>query len=487
MAYRDMREWINTLESEGELKRIKAKVDWNLEISEIARRAMAERGPALLFENIKDHENTLCKQYFTNGIAKRSRIALMLGMPKNTDREDLVKLVKKRFKESIQPVTVKTGPVKENILKGNDIDLFQFPVPKYHPLDGGRYIDTFCGVVTRDPDDGNINVGLYRGMILGKDCIGKLLNPHQHWGQHFLKYQQRGEAMPVAIVYGWDPVLPFVAGTPLAHPPSEYEVMGALRQAPVELVKCETNDLLVPASAEIVVEGFISTDPSTFEDEGPFGEWTGYYGWMRKRPVVKVQCITHRNDPILRGMNEGMKAGVISEAGMMTFYSHSALMWNYLENAGVPGVLDIVPAPTIIVKIRKIYEGQAKQVAAALFGSWLTVEFAKTIMVVDDDVDINSLRALELTFRDRVDPKDDLIIFPANPGGPLDPSAPWEEKDELNTGISVQNKLLIDATIDWKKHPIRKEYGNKRYPPKCADMDPDIEKLVNRRWQEYGF
>jgi len=298
MAYKDMREWIDKLEAEGELKRIKAKVDWNLEISEVARRAIAERGPALLFENIKDYGNTPCTKYFTNGIAKRSRIALMLGMSKDTKREELVKIVKKRFKEAIKPVTVQTGPVKENILKGNDIDLLRFPVPKYHPLDGGRYINTFCGVVTRDPEDGNINVGLYRGMVLGRDRIGKLLNPHQHWGQHYLKYQQRGKPMPIAIVYGWDPVLPFIAGAPLAHPPSEYEVMGALRQAPVELVKCETNDLMVPASAEIVVEGYISTDPATFEEEGPFGEWTGYYGWTRKRPIVKVQHITHRNDPI---------------------------------------------------------------------------------------------------------------------------------------------------------------------------------------------
>ncbi len=361
MTFKDMRDWIDRLEADGELKRIKAKVDWNLELAEVTRRALSQRGrPALLFENIKDHENTRSTRLFTNSLAGRGRIALMLGLPKDAPREELVQMARRRFKESVAPVRVKTGPVKENIVKGDDVDLFQFPVPRWNLFDGGRYIDTFCGIVTGDPDTGQLNVGLYRGMILDKNKIGKFLNPHQHWGQHYLEYQRRGEAMPVAIVYGWAPVLPFVAATPLPHPPSEYEIMGAIRQEPVELVKCETSDLEVPASAEIVVEGTISPDPSTYEDEGPYAEWPGYYGWTRKRPVVKVDCITHRNDPIFQGQAEGMKPGVITEPGFMSFTTHAALVWNYLESAGVPGVLDIVAVPTIIVKIRKMYEGQAR-------------------------------------------------------------------------------------------------------------------------------
>ncbi len=486
MGYKDLRAWIEKLEAEGELKRIKAKVDWNLELAEVARRALAQRGPALLFENIKDHENTRSTKLFTGALTSRGRVAMMLGLPKDTPREDIVAVIRKRFKESVKPVRVKTGPVKENIVAGDDIDLFQFPVPKWHPLDGGRYIDTFCGVVTRDPDTGWLNVGLYRGMIRGKNKVAKFLIPHQHWGQHYLKYRQRGEAMPVALVYGWDPVLPFVAAAPLAHPPDEYETMGALRQKPVELVKCETSDLEVPSSAEIVIEGTISPDPATYELEGPFGEWTGYYGWSRKRPVVQVKCITHRNDPILRGQAEGMKPGVVSEGGYIGFYSHAALLWNYLDNAGVRGVLDIVPVPTIVVKIHKMYEGHARQVAAAIWGSTMTMEFAKVITVVDEDVDIHNLRALELAVRNRVDPKDQIVVWP-NPGYSLDPSIPWELRDELKYGGSPQNKLLIDATIDWTKHPIREEWGNRRYPPRATEMLPEIEELVTKRWKEYGF
>jgi 4-hydroxy-3-polyprenylbenzoate decarboxylase len=171
----------------------------------------------------------------------------------------------------------------------------------------------------------------------------------------------------------------------------------------------------------------------------------------------------------------------------MGFYSHTALIWNYLENAGVRGVLDIIPAPTVVVKIRKRYEGHARQVAAAIWGSTISLEYAKMIMVVDEDVDIHNLRALELALRDRVDPKDDLVIWPSSPGYSLDPSIPWELKQELKYGGSPQNKLLIDATIDWTKHPVRKEWGNRRYPPTCAETLPEIEELVTDRWQEYGF
>ena len=487
MGFKDMREWMAKLEADGELMRITAEVDWNLELGAVAQRALAGRGPALLFENIKDYQNTRCRKVLVNGLTKRSRVAMMLGLAKDAAWQEMQAVIRKRFKEPIEPVSVATGPVKENVVRGEDIDLYQFPVPKWHPLDGGRYIDTWCGIITRDPDTGVMNVGLYRGMIRARNKIGKLLVPSQHWGLHYQKYQRRKEAMPIAIAYGWDDAMPFVASIPLAHPPSEYEVIGAIRQEPVELVRCETSDLEVPASAEIVVEGFISPEPSDYEDEGPFGEWTGYYGWTRKRPVVQVECITHRNDPILRGQVEGSKPGIISEGGYAGLYTYTSLVWDYLEKAGVPGVLDIVSAPITVVKIRKMYAGHAKQVAAAIFGSALTLQFAKVVIVVDEDVDIHNFRELQLAIRDRVDAKDDVIVFPGFPGNPLDPSLPWDFRDELKYGASPHNKLLIDATIDWTKHPVREEWGNRRYPPLSTETSSEIEQLVDSRWKEYGF
>jgi len=153
----------------------------------------------------------------------------------------------------------------------------------------------------------------------------------------------------------------------------------------------------------------------------------------------------------------------------------------------VPGVLDIVAAPITVVRIKKMYVGHAKQVAAAFFGSALTLQFAKVVIVVDEDVDIHNFRALELAIRDRVDAKDDVIVLPGLPGTPLDPSLSWEYRDELKYGAAPHNKLLIDATIDWTKHPVRKEWGNRRHPPLSTETSSEIEQMVTRRRQEYGF
>jgi UbiD family decarboxylase len=485
MAFKDLREWIDKLEAEGELKRIKAEVDWDQEIGGILRKIHAERGPAVLFENIKEYGNTPSRKLFAAGLSSRKRIALLLGLRKETSYREMVELLRKRFNERIKPVVVKNGPIKENIVKGGDVDIFKFPVPKWHPFDGGRYINTYCGVVTRDPDTGEYNVGLYRGMIISKDKIGVLLVPSQHWGIHYKKYQRLGKAMPVAIVIGTDDLLPFVASTPIL--PSEYEVIGAIRQEPLELVKCETVDLEVPAHAEIVIEGSISHDPNTYEIEGPFGEFPGFYGEARKRPVIAISCVTHRNDCILRGSLEGMDLGAVNETASTGFVAYSALMRNILDSQGIPGVIDLIPFPWAIVKIHKTYQGQARHLAAALWGSRLTIYTPKTIMVVEEDVDIYNLRDVQLAIERKVNFDKDLVIYPMLSGSPLDPSLAPESRDELEFGTGLQKKLLIDATTDWETHRIRKEWGNKRFPRSSIELTPEIQKLVERRWKEYGF
>jgi len=344
------------------------------------------------------------------------------------------------------------------------------------------------GTVTRDPDTGEMNVGVYRGMIVSKNKISKLLQPHQHWGIHYQKYKHLNREMPVAVVHGADDILPFVGGNAFSHPPDEYAIAGGLKQEPIALVKCETNDLLVPADAEFVVEGRISADESTFILEGPFGEYTGYYGWSRKRPVIQVDCITHRNAPIFRGNVEGAGEGVVSESVFMTNAALSALVWNHLEKAGVPGVLDLRMRPgPLTIKIQKMYAGHARQVGAAIFGSWLSKEFLKWVIVVDEDVDIRDMNAINRAIRDRMDPKDDLVIYSAMAGCTLDLASASELKDELKYGATPQNKMLFDATIDWVKHPIRKEYNGRRFPPLSTETLPEIKALVDRRWKEYGF
>ena len=484
MASRDLRKWIDQLESEGDLKRITAKVDWDDEISQIIRKVYVQNGPALLFENIKDHENTFSRKLFTNGLGTQSRVNLMLGLPKTASPTEAVLTIRKRMKKPVPPVRVKTGPVKENIIRGKDVDLFQIPVPKWHPLDNGRYINTFNATITRDPDTGLNNAGVYRGTILGKNKIGVLLMPMKDWGITYTKYQAMGKAMPVSFVYGWDPALIPVAGSPVTGP--EYDLAGALRQEPVELVKCETSDIEVPASAEIVVEGFMSPDPNTYEIEGPFGEGSGFYGEARKRPVVEVTCITHRNDPIYRGSLVGTKEG-ITEIRASVSTMMSVVFWNILESQEIPGVLDLTTGPISAVKIHKTYQGQPRQIAAALWGSKFAGHPFNIIMVVEEDVDIHNPAALMRAMHSKVDFYRDLVVYPLYMGSPIDVSLPYDNRDELKYGAAIANKLLIDATTDWEIHPPRAEWGNKRFPPDCYYSRPETEELVEKRWKEYGL
>ncbi|TDA63848.1 MAG: UbiD family decarboxylase [Clostridia bacterium] len=492
MAFKDMRDWINKLEEAGQLKRITTEVDLDKEVGTIARKVFTTGGPALLFENIKGYQTTRCTKIFTGGLAARVRMALMLGLPPETKFNDIVQELRKRLKNPIPPVEVPTGPVKENIVRGDEVNLFEFPVPKWHPRDGGRYFSTWCAIITRDPDTGQLNAGLYRGQILDKNKIGVLLVGAQHWGVHFAKYRAIGKPMPVAIACGWDPVMAPVAACPVQNI-DEFPVMGGLRGEAVELTRCETSDLMVPASAEIVVEGFISPDPPTYEVEGPFAEYTGYYGDTRKRPVIKVECITHRHDPIYRGSLEGQKPGTVgdpprpNETSRIISAMVSALTWKILDEQGVPGILDLTAGTTTFVRIRKMYRGHAKQVAAALWGSSTSLYLYKNVVVVDEDIDIRDLRSLEWAFSYRVNAaEDDIVVFPGMPGSPLDPAIRYHDRNELEFGAGKWSRVLIDATKNWD-YPRVAEWDYDRYPPLASDVDPESERLVEQRWAAYGL
>ena len=484
MGYKNLREWIDKLESEGELKRIKAEIDWRGELGALTRKVYSKRGPALMFENIKDYKDGICTKLFSGGLASRSRIAMMLGLPRETRIRDLVEVVRQRFKNPIEPNMVKMGPVKQNIIKTN-IDLYQFPVPKWHYLDGGRYINTFCGVVTKDPETGITNVGLYRGMIVNKDEIGVLLVPGQGWGLHYLKYQQMKKPMPVAVVYGYDDALVFSAATALPRDCDEYKVTGALRQEPVELVKCETVDLEVPAESEIVVEGYISTNPEDHKMEGPFGEYTGYYGEAAQRPTIKVSCITYRDDPIFRGTLEGMNYMNPNEDSSILVVSLSAIAKNILESQGVPGVLEVSAVPITLVKIKKLFRGHAKQVAAALWGSSSAQYLFKFVIVAEDDTDIWNKRSVEEAISYRVNAaENDIVIFPGSFGAILDPSTRIVDRKELRFGTGKWARVLIDATRNWDYERVP-EWGDEIYPPSSVLLSKEDEELVERRWKDY--
>lgn len=483
MAYQDLREWIEKLESEGELAKVTKEVDWNLEIGAIARENMDRGGPALLFENIKDHKDTICKKLITCSLSTHSRVAMMLGLPKDTPYQDMIKVWRKRTKERVKPVIIDSGPCKENIIKGDDVDLFQFPTPHWQKLDGGRYIGTFHGVVTKDPDTGWLNVGMYRQMIHDKKTTTMSVAQGQHIWFHWRKYRPRGKNMPLAVAIGWDQALPAIAASPVPTGVDEYDIMGSLRQSPVELVKCETADLYVPASSEIVLEGEVITDTSQFITCGPFGEFTGHYGLASLRPRFNVKCITFRDDPILQGTLEGMP---INEDHTLCSVCHSAIIWDLLEER-MTGITGVNSDPStayanLIVQIDNSYYGQVHQVAANVWSSHLSNMMCKNIIVCDQDVDIYDLNRVFWALGYRVNPSKDIIQFPGWIS-PLDPVV--HPKDRIGPGVNKGIRLLIDATKPIE-NPRAEEYWGEKFAV-VAYPDNETMDKVRKNWAEYGI
>ena len=488
----DLRSWLATLEAHGQLKRIAALVDWNEEIGALARINLSLQGPALLFQNVKGYQKGRCTEFMTCGVGNKRQIELLLNLPKGTPDKAIVRYLKELYRKPIAPVTVATGPVKQHILKEDDIDLWEFPTPKWHKTDGGRFLDTFCGIVTQDLVTGRPNVGLYRGQVLSRNKIGKLLIPTQGWGTHFGQHREAMKGMPVAVVHGWHDVLPFCAGSPFQKHICEWDMMGAILGRPVELVDCETVPLQVPASAEIVVEGYIDPDPATFEMEGPFAEYPGYLGGKPSpKPVLKVTAITHRDKPILRGALEGARPGFPSEDSLLCAYSWSAIAWTMLEDAGVAGVTDVWMPPVntgvnIVIQIRKQYRGHAQQAATALWGTAAGQWFFKHVMVVEEDIDIRDYQALDWAMSFRVNAGlQDILFFGPTFGSVLDPSTPASEADVRKYGTGKWTRVLIDATRNWEFEK-REEYGGRRYPP-LNKLSVELEEKIKSRWKEYGI
>src|SRR4051795_4131028 len=495
-AFGDLRGWIDALAAHGELQEIDAEVDWNIELGTIMRLAQGPgTGKALLFNNIKDYNTPAgrCRRIFGSALNNYRRIAMMFGLPPDTHPRELVKIGRTALTGSIPPTIVATGPVKENIITGKDIDLYDLPSPYWNRLDGGRHLLTYGGCVTKDPESGIMNVGIYRGMVGSRDQIPILMWRAQHIGHHATAWLAAGKnEMPIAVAIGWEPSLGFCAGSPVPKGVCEYDVMGAIRGEPVELVKCETNDLYVPATAEIVIEGVLNLDPDTYEMEGPYAEFTGYVAGDRSpKPTIRVTCITHRNDPILRGTIEGCMPGSFSENAMISSIFRSSMAWNVLDRAGVPGITDVWGPPVqagmnLNIQMKQSYRGQAKQAANALWGSSAAHVRYKHVTVVDDDIDIHDYAAVDWAIAYRVNAgEDDIVIMPATFGLGLDPSTRKRDRDPTLFGTGKWNRVLIDATINLDYDPDP-DFGGSRYPPTAWPAKAD-EEAARKRWSELGL
>src|SRR5437870_3452412 len=306
----DLREFLQACRDIGEVTDIDG-ADWNEEIGALTEAAceLIENPPALLFDRIKGYPAGY--RVFSLPLAGYRRIGLSLGMEPDLPKLDVLRLASNRMNRAqanpLTPVEVASGPVMQNVFKGGDIDMLKFPVPMFHASDGGRYIGTGDALINRDPDSGFINMGTYRQEVHSHDLLGLWMSPGQQGRQIAQRYWDRGEACPVVATYGTEPAIFFPSHTALAWGLCELDVAGGLRGAPVEVIPGPLTGLPIPAQAEIAIEGEVPPPNVEAADEGPFGEWPGYYsggtrGTGEQQPVIRVKALYFRDEPIIMNM-----------------------------------------------------------------------------------------------------------------------------------------------------------------------------------------
>ncbi|MCL4518751.1 MAG: UbiD family decarboxylase [Thaumarchaeota archaeon] len=466
MPFDDLRQFISRVEDDGELIRIRDSVDWNLEIGAIIYQASRiARRPAVVFENIKGYPKS---SFLSGALNNFAKYAIAMGLSKEAQPLQIIKEYRERLSHPIKAKEISEGVCQENVRLGESIDLFQFPTPKWHPGDGGRYFGTFHCTVTRDPESGWLNVGLYRHVIHDKKTLGIYWSSGaKHAWEMYRKYQAVGKSMPIAIVVGQDPVNVMASFSASETGISEWDVAGGLRKSAVELVRCRTSDLLVPATAEIVVEGEVPVDVKV--REGPFGEFTGYYGGIEEpRPVIRIKAITHRNSPILTGSIESKP---IIENHIMTTIQTSAFLEKLLIDDLRLGIRAAYSHPasgmhTAIISMKQQYPGHGKRVAHSIWGSQVGTTCSH-IIIVGEDIDPTNLDEVLWAICTRCLPNRDITILESERVSGL-----WPALDPKGRCDRIGSKVLIEATFppEWPADWI----------PKVVDEHDWSEDLYHR-------
>lgn len=463
--WNDMREFMEFLEEQGDLIHITEEVDPFTEVSGITRIFLQNEGPAVVFDNLKGADYPVV----TGLLATDRRYLQALGVKQWSEFNDWWV---KQTEILIPPVIVASGPCQENVIEEADVDITRICNIKWHQFDkggsaGDEYGHAFPGTlsisITKDLDNGLQNAGIYRMGTLGRNRLGWGAPEYTHGRQHYMKYEAMNQRMPMAVITGYDPITEIVACTRTPPNVDEFWLAGALRGEPLEMVKCRTIDIEVPATSEWVFEGYV--EPHYREAEGGFGEYTGHYGETRMNPVFVITCITHRNDPIYLGTREQWKP---SESSLCNGASSQAVAFKTLKEL-VPGILDLRcdVSYEAIVKIKKLFKGHPQQVMNAVWGA--TYARYKHCIVVDEDIDIWNYDRVHWALSTRVRAGRDVVIMPRCAGQWLDPAPSLREK-------GWQDGLGIDATTSFEEYEF---WGEK--VPRLVD-DPENVAEVLAKW-----
>jgi UbiD family decarboxylase len=448
LGYTDLREWIEEARKLGEVREVKG-LSWQKDIGMAAEVILHdENAPCVIFEDVP---GTLPGSRVLVNFFGGKRQRMTLGFSTDMTKLELSEAFRTRYTadlKRIAPRYVNDGPVFENVIKGDAVDVSIFPTPKWHEDDGGRYIGTGSFNVTKDPDEGWVNCGTYRVMIHDAKSVGFYISPGKHGRIQRDKYQARNEPMPLAIVIGCDPMSFLMASSEVPYGVSEYEIIGGIRGRPVDVVKAPITGLPVPANAEIVIEGYVR--PGNVKPEGPFGEWMGYYGSdVRNEPVMDVEAIYHRNNPILLGCAPQRPPDEIARYRAIT---RSAIVRENVARAGVPDVTavwahEIGTARLLLgVAIKQRYPGHAKQAGHIAAMCHAGAYAGRYVIVVDDDIDVSNLEELIWALLTRSDPATSIDIIRNAWSTPLDPRIEPERKAK---GDFTNSRATINACRPW--------------------------------------
>lgn len=432
LPHSDLREFIEACKKASDWREIQG-ADWDRQIGALVETTaeLVPQPPMLIFDKIKGYPPGFRVASLLYASYKRGAVAL--GLPTDKSKLELVRLASRKVKAArpIPPQEVKSGPVMENKMTGDDIDLFKFPALRFHESDGGRYMGTGDNLINAEPDSGFINTGTYRMELHDRNLLGLWMSPGQHGRLICMKYWEQGKSCPVVATFGQHPVNFMLSYSKIPWGQSELHYMGGLLGRPLEIIRGPVTGLPIPARAEIAIEGEVPPPKAESRDEGPFGEWPGYYsggtiGTGEMQPVIKVKAVYYRDDPILED-----EAPLWPGAPRMDLNLSAGVLWDQLESAGIQDVVGVYSHSNYlwVVAIKQRYAGHAKQAGLATVSCSASARNGRYVVIVDEDIDPTNLKEVIWAMMTRVDPKTNIDIIDKCWSTPLDPRMPPEYRD----------------------------------------------------------